>query len=230
MYRCTRCPYREFASFGAYHAHCSAKNDHPYCTECQTLFRSFDALDNHDSNVHQEYYESSDEEDNAVCQSCNREFRDTQSLYQHLASSSRHNWCFACSRDFSSPQALAQHSSSQSLFKMVSAIAQHVESGSCNPRINRHTVTQAIHSLDLIPTISINRRITGGSASATRTITNYSATELAYNGRAYECYLCHRLFSSLGSLNSHLNSPAHDSKEFKCPKCAKRYALISGFV
>lgn len=115
---------------------------------------------------------------------------------------------------------------------MASAIAQHIESGACHQSINRHTVTRAIHELGIIPTISIDRRITGGNTHVTRAITTYSATERAFNSRlnAYECYLCHKLFSSLNSLNTHLDSPAHDSKEFKCPKCRKQYSLISGLV
>ncbi|KIK69147.1 hypothetical protein GYMLUDRAFT_53628 [Collybiopsis luxurians FD-317 M1] len=191
-----------------------------------------------------DYYGSSDEDDadkdEAFCHPCNRLFNDSASYLQHLAASSRHNWCFVCSRDFGSSQALAQHSNSQvhrsrditcplcsESFKMVSAIAQHIESGGCHSKINRHTVTRAVQSLNLIPTISINRRITGGST--VRTIT-YVASERAFNGRAYECYLCHRAFNTLNSLNTHLSSPAHDSKEFRCPKCRREFSQISGLV
>ncbi|KIK69146.1 hypothetical protein GYMLUDRAFT_214163 [Collybiopsis luxurians FD-317 M1] len=186
-----------------------------------------------------DYCQSADV-DEIFCQPCNRFFRNSASYFQHLAASSRHNWCFICSRDFSSSQALAQHSNSQvhrprdircplcsESFKMVSAIAQHIESGACHSRIDRHAVTRAVQSLDLMPTISINRRITGGSAPPTIT---YAASEYAFNGRAYECYLCHRTFNTLNSLNTHLSSPAHDSKEFRCPQCRRQFSLISGLV
>ncbi|KAJ4483858.1 hypothetical protein J3R30DRAFT_1842868 [Lentinula aciculospora] len=235
------------------HYYESSEDEAAYCTDCGRTFVDTRALQQHyrNSPAHQESdheddcYSSSEQEDTddykTYCQSCDRKFKDSLSLFQHLAASSRHDWCFICSRDFSSPNALAQHSSSpvhrardircplcKESFKMVSAIAQHIESGSCRSDINRHTVTQAVRSLNLVPAISINRRITGGSTS--RTITSYSATERAYNGSAYECYLCHRTFNTLNALNTHLSSPAHDTKEFRCPKCRNEYSLISGLV
>lgn len=117
MCHCSRC-YREFSSESALYAHCRDKNDHPYCEDCRKLFGSFDALDNvcatsyrskvlililsskHMYSVHIDL--------DSYCTSCNREFGNQASLFQHLAASSRHNWCFICSRDFSSSSALSQ--------------------------------------------------------------------------------------------------------------------------
>ncbi|KAE9403893.1 hypothetical protein BT96DRAFT_814372 [Gymnopus androsaceus JB14] len=251
MYQCTTC-HREFFSDRALHAHCRDKKDHPYCESCEILFRNFVVLGSHMHDMHSDSDDDSDddsesseeEEDVPYCKICNQEFGNSAHLTQHL-SSSRHNWCFLCSQDFSTANALSKHLSSQvhrprnmkcplcsDKFKMTSSIAQHIECGACHQSINRHTVTQAVHALDLIPTISINRRITGGSTPATRTITAYSATERAFNAKlnVYECYLCRKTFKSLNGLNSHLSSAAHDSKEFKCPKCQKQYTLISGLV
>lgn len=45
------------------------------------------------------------------------------------------------------------------------------------------------------------------------------ATAKAYNGRAFECYLCSGQFGSLPSLNQHLNSGVHLIKDFRCKKC-----------
>ncbi|KZV70594.1 hypothetical protein PENSPDRAFT_579077, partial [Peniophora sp. CONT] len=160
--------------------------------------------------------------------------------------SSRHNWCFDCSKDFSSPQALQQHESSRvhaardfdcpfcgQGFKQPSAIAHHVESGFC-PRasgIHRHQVTNAVHRLNIVPTISISRRIAGGPSS---TLITYTATDRAWNADvgAYECYLCHRTFRGLSALNTHLNSPAHDRDEFRCPKkqCGRQFKVISALI
>jgi hypothetical protein len=162
-------------------------------------------------------------------------------LLQHLAHSSLHNWCFICSRDFRSESALNQHNNSRvhnpsnilcplckKGFKVPSAIALHIESGGCHKKIDRHKVTAAVHSLKINPVISISRRIEGPS----RPIITYTATERAYNGTAYECYLCHRAFRTLPSLNTHLRSPAHDADEFKCPakKCGAKFKLISGLI
>ncbi|ETW80917.1 hypothetical protein HETIRDRAFT_320509 [Heterobasidion irregulare TC 32-1] len=254
MVLCTQC-YRDFAHEQALHAHCRDKADHPYCTACERLFVHDRALEQHlqSSAAHQdssdEYEEESEvetdsesESEERYCHGCTRWFVSRESLYQHLASSSRHNWCFVCSRDFGSEAALDQHSSSRvhkdrnfrcplcgSMFKFPSSIAHHVESGACN-NISRHQVTAAVHRLNIVPTISLSHRITGPGGPPMRTIVHYSATEQAFNGSAYECYLCHRTFRTLASLNMHLGSAAHDEDEFECPKCKKTFTLISALV
>ena len=56
-----------------------------------------------------EHSDESDVDDEpAVCHACERSFVNRLSLYQHLAASSKHNWCFVCSRDFSTNTALDQ--------------------------------------------------------------------------------------------------------------------------
>ncbi|KIY65599.1 hypothetical protein CYLTODRAFT_437797 [Cylindrobasidium torrendii FP15055 ss-10] len=241
--------YRWFNSHSALHAHCVAKWDHPYCEDCERLFRTDKALEQHMdyASVHQDNsdnYESSEEKENEddYCYSCERQFVDAFALQQHLSTSGRHNWCFACAKDFSSPNALSQHNSSRvhkaadmkcpmcpRLFKTPSGIAEHVEQGGCNPRINRHQVTAAIHAMNIVPTISINRRITG---PAVQSRTTYIATPAAWNGYAYECYLCHRNYRGLDDLNKHLASAAHDAKEFQCPhgSCRKKFTIISALI
>lgn len=115
-------------------------------------------------------------------------------------------------------------------FAIPSAIAFHIESG-CHG-VNRYQVTAAVHSLEAAGTISLTKRIEGRGISATRAITHNSATEMAFNGTAYECYFCHKTFRTLDSLNAHLSSPAHDADEFCCPnkKCNRRYKLVSGLI
>ncbi|KAF8880006.1 hypothetical protein CPB85DRAFT_1341347 [Mucidula mucida] len=223
-----------------------------YCGRCDRYFSSENALEQHRNTaaIHQEdddeseEYES-DHDDDPYCASCNRMFGCKEALYQHLSASSLHNWCFICLKDFRSPEALSQHDASRvhkaadikcplcpRLFKAPSDIAGHIEAGGCDARISRHHVAAAVHALKLTPTISINRRITGGPASTTTT--TYAATELAYNGHTgqYECYLCHRQFRTLSSLNTHLVSPAHDAEQFKCPSrtCGRRFTVISGLI
>jgi hypothetical protein len=171
-----------------------------------------------------------------------------------------HNWCFPCSRDFATVQALNQvgqptptmtrlltsihqhclspaHNEEKNFdclfcdraFKTPSAVAMDVESG-CH-KITRHQVTAAVHKLKIVPTISVSRRLEGPILPPAVIVT-YSATQLAFNGSAYECYLCHRTYATLGRLNAHLNSPAHDADEFKCPnsKCKSEFKLISGLI
>lgn len=58
------------------------------------------------------------------------------------------------------------------------------------------------------------------------------ATERAWNGQYYECYLCDREFNTLPALNQHVRSPAHEQKIYHCPKrsCSREYKLLSGLV
>ena len=113
------------------------------------------------------------------------------------------------------------------MFKTPSSIAMHIESG-CH-RISRRQVTAAVHQLKIVPEISINRRIEGSSSNAARLV-SWSANEAAFNGSAYECYLCHNTFRTLDRLNQHLQSPTHDESEFRCPHCRSEFQLISGLV
>jgi len=253
MPQCSDCS-REFLTSQALHAHCRDRADHAYCEVCERLFVHENALNQHleNSSSHQDASEDDESDfsegdqeytndDPPFCSSCNRRFVDGMGLYQHLSASLKHNWCFICSRDFSSNVALAQHLSSRvhkardlkcplcsKAFKTPSAIALHIESGACH-NIDRHLVTAAVHSLKVVPTISISRRL-HGPASANQSTTHYSASERAFNGSAYECYLCHSTFRTLASLNMHLSSPAHDDDEFNCPKCKRPYKLISGLI
>ncbi|KAG0694094.1 hypothetical protein DFH29DRAFT_985352 [Suillus ampliporus] len=173
-----------------------------------------------------------DDDEEPFCAGCDRWFVDLESLYKYFAASSKHNWCFVCSRDFSTPTSLDQHAASPvhrvldsecplcpKRFKTPSSIALHIESGTSQ-------VTAAVHALNIVPMISISCHIEGG----TPCVVTYYVTERAFNGTAYECYLCHRTFRTLGALNSHINSPAHDADEFKCPKCKRKYELVSGLM
>lgn len=121
--------------------------------------------------------------------------------------------CLFCKRTFVAP----------------SSVAMHLESG-CHG-ITRQQVTAAVHNLNIVPTISVDRSLEEPNA-VPPVILVYSATELAFNGFAYECYLCHHTFATLGSLNSHFNSAAHDDDEFKCPNvnCGSEFTLISGLI
>lgn len=103
----------------------------------------------------------------------------------------------------------------------------HIESGS--HKITRHQVTVAVHKLGIVPTISVARRLEA-PIEAPATIITYKATEEAFNGVSYECYLCGSTHATLGRLNTHLNSPAHDADEFKCPKCEAQFKLVSGLT
>jgi len=58
------------------------------------------------------------------------------------------------------------------------------------------------------------------------------ATERAWNGYGYECYLCARQFPTLRRLNSHIESPVHEQDLYRCPKssCGRTFKVLSGLV
>lgn len=59
----------------------------------------------------------------------------------------------------------------------------------------------------------------------------YTATDLAYNGHAWECYLCHRNFKTDHALTQHLGSPTHQQKVYRCPnrgRCGKEFVALAG--
>ncbi|KAF8995166.1 hypothetical protein BDQ17DRAFT_1430542 [Cyathus striatus] len=205
-------------------------NIHAYDTSEEDSSKSHNCWDDSDSDS------STDVINN--CPKCGMYFSSEWLVNCHLAE--YHHWCFMCSRGFSSANALQNHCNSSihsnrtfdcpfcnRVFTAPSAIAQHIESG-CH-KINRHQVTAAVHALKIIPQISVQKRITGRISPPTKLFT-YTATKKSFNGKEYECFLCHRTFRSLDALNRHLNSPAHDADEFKCPGCKKKFKLISGLV
>jgi hypothetical protein len=53
------------------------------------------------------------------------------------------------------------------------------------------------------------------------------ATSATWNGRYYECYLCHRGFTTIRGLNQHLESPAHKQKIYHCPNRQCGRELVS---
>ncbi|KZP12053.1 hypothetical protein FIBSPDRAFT_1050343 [Athelia psychrophila] len=84
------------------------------------------------------------------------------------------------------------------------------------PRPNATTVAQ--QSKKAIATPSPNLHIQKPSKSnAPRKVLYYSATQQAFNGKSYECCLCHGKFTTLVSLNAHLNSAAHSVDQLKVP-------------
>lgn len=47
----------------------------------------------------------------------------------------------------------------------------------------------------------------------------------AFNGRYWECFLCHKFFRGQGALDAHLESPAHSQGQLRCPNllCNKEF-------
>ncbi|KAK2461077.1 hypothetical protein APHAL10511_006924 [Amanita phalloides] len=201
------------------------------CSECKLSYIDSDALRQHRLNnpLHLPSF----------CQQCQRWFGDEFSLKQHLRDSPKHRKvvyisvvtgdtfrkCSICGKKFKTERALKDHNTSPvhrprtigcvscpNKFKTASGVAHHIESSCKQLSVNRHQITAAIQTLEIEPAISLRPLVPGSAATECRSLIAYQA------------------FHSLAALNTHLNSPAHDEDEFKCPKCKQQFTLISGLV
>jgi C2H2-type zinc finger len=116
-------------------------------------------------------------------------------------------------------------------FASGSALMQHFDSGSCPSRVNRHVVNRIVVRLDRnnIITNPAHLITAEGGYDAPHPSLTY-ATERSYNGSSYECFLCHREFHKLDSLNAHLQSPVHEDNIYRCPNhdgCKAKFSTMS---
>ncbi|KAF8953637.1 hypothetical protein BDZ97DRAFT_1871436 [Flammula alnicola] len=203
----------------------SAQQNVPYCAKCDRFFVSQVALDAHlrTSSTHRPPKppkSSPKPRESHRCSECDRGFKSASKLTQHTNSLAHKNRALSCPIVNCSCK-----------FKSASGVAHHVESGKAHPEISRHDVTHAIQTMDVNGTISINRRISGPSnVSGSASTITYIATQESFNGKHYVCFLCSKMFRAIDRLNAHLNSPAHDADEFKCPQCCREFKLVSALT
>ncbi|KAF9028795.1 hypothetical protein BDZ89DRAFT_1065892 [Hymenopellis radicata] len=251
---------RDFPAWVKLMMHCVSKPDHFFCKkECGRVFTTASELREHmKRSGHRPDRPSKSFSDDFSCGSCSRQCFTEDELHEHLAA--QHYWCFKCDRDFGTWAALHQHKISiahkprtskcimcHEKFKEPSSIAAHIESGRCNKSVTRHDVVSAVQALEVKPSILIHesRAIeaiehgpggeiaspnTLGLGMRSTTITTVSATEDAFDGDGYVCWVCERSFRDLEGLNKHLSSPAHDSLTFKCPRCENQFKMISSLI
>lgn len=110
-------------------------------------------------------------------------------------------------------------------FTTATGVAHHLERGSCpNARsANRDTILAELRKRDTNHVIT-KKMLTYYPAST------WSATTETWNGDFYECYLCHREFTQLRSLNQHLSSDAHRENVYHCinrGRCAKDFKTLA---
>ena len=204
----------------------SFPNTHPSPCTLLKFYPSEDRLHSHRFRRHINRY----------CALHRRMFQNNNNLRQHQRSAAH------VPRDVRCPLPHCDAS-----FVSRSALIQHFESGTCASRITRHTVDELIAQFDKHCVITQpSRRLAHDSMSdrerdtrepnggaATETITGVWATSRAWNGRAYECYLCGKGFRALDALNAHLKSPVHAQKRYRCPRrwggCGAEFVTLSGF-
>ncbi|KAF8899322.1 hypothetical protein BD779DRAFT_1617033 [Infundibulicybe gibba] len=224
-YYCPDCD-RAFQTFHGLKEHWVQSPHHDYCQYCNQHFYDSEELEDHYEDSH--YY----------CHSCRRVFRNKYGLDEHYRQSPVHHYCVSCDRLFQSENNLNAHLNSsihrpkdvicpgcQQGFVSRSAMLLHLEAGTCRSGLNRTIINRAVQQLDRNHIITDPSRLLTGSSDV-----NYSATEVAWNGYNYECYLCHNTYRTLSALNQHLASPRHQAKIYICPlsTCKLRYSTLSG--
>lgn len=126
----------------------------------------------------------------------------------------------------------------QQSFVSPSAVVLHLEAGRCPSGVNRALIDKYIIDNDIHNVITNPRRmITGGASGGSYIPPPINiATPAAWNGQAYECYLCHSTFRALNALNQHLASPRHSTangtKIYRCPNgtCGQHFNALSALV
>jgi len=110
------------------------------------------------------------------------------------------------------------------MFVSKSALTLHLEGGACPSGIDRRIVNRQIVALDKTSMIANSSRLLTYDDSV-----QYGATDRAWNGYAFECYLCHAQMRTLVALNQHLRSPRHDQKIYQCPNlnCGLQVTTLS---
>ncbi len=104
----------------------------------------------------------------------------------------------------------------------------HIESGTCTKSgLDRGKLNDIVQRMDR-KNIITKPLLTMPGWDRTELV----ATELAWNGRAYQCYLCSGQYASLRALDQHINSGTHEQNIYHCPKrsCGREYKSLSGLI
>ncbi|KAF9532126.1 hypothetical protein CPB83DRAFT_760326 [Crepidotus variabilis] len=253
---CQRCNIG-FGSHRALAQHEQDSNNHHICNQCDIDFSTWAGLKEHwvQSPYHvycqycNEHYDHLDdieehyEEYHHYCSACRCVFRNDVGLREHYRQSKRHHYCISCDRHFQSASNLDAHLNSSvhrqktvmcrlgcgKTFVTNSAMLLHLEGGTCSSGMTRSTVNQFVRQYDTSNFITDPSRLLTG---ASETQITHIASDAAWNGRAFECYLCHSQHPSLKGLNQHLSSPKHEDQIYVCPgpSCRTRFSTLSGLV
>ncbi|KAG6917372.1 hypothetical protein DXG01_002747 [Tephrocybe rancida] len=202
---------------------------HSYCQKCDEHFDDTYDLEEHYDEAH------------FWCRPCNKFFVNAFGLNEHYRQSPAHHYCVPCNRLFASASNLQSHLNSSThrprdvpcrgrgctqTFVSVSAMLLHLEAGTCVSGFTRRLIDTKVRELDRNNIITDPSRMIAGPSSDN---TTYYATTAAWNGAAWECYLCHGTYRSLPALNQHLASPRHQDKIYVCPgaQCRIRFTTLS---
>ncbi|KAE8154339.1 hypothetical protein BDV25DRAFT_116490 [Aspergillus avenaceus] len=237
---CETCP-RSFGSWSACHQHMNATGHYAprfYCETCNKEFRSEHASRQHMTSM-------GHWRPRIPCEMCNKVFLDEETANRHMKKEGHYkNYCPSCDIRFQNENNLRMHLNSKvhrgtnitcpfckKQYTSVGGVAHHLERGSCPnaPRLNRETIYRTLRERDRTGVIT-NKLIEWKEEESLE----YSATHNAFNGSSWECYVCHRKFRCIKSLNAHLNSPVHKQNLYHCPnlssRCSKQFTTLASLL
>ncbi|EJC99647.1 uncharacterized protein FOMMEDRAFT_93335 [Fomitiporia mediterranea MF3/22] len=208
------------------------KRKHFYCDTCDLLFDDSDDFLEHGEDEH------------FACSPCIRIFTTFNGYACH--SESAHHYCRECNRLFQSENTLRIHRASSihtprwlacpgrqciKKFTCPSALIHHAESGACPSGVTRKAVNEYVARQDRQNIITnASRMLTGPDGEkCPPSEPNYLATQLSWNGKRYECFLCHGQYATQAGLNQHLKSPRHLQDVYHCPmrNCEMEFTVLS---
>ncbi|KAF3480727.1 uncharacterized protein GIQ15_06074 [Arthroderma uncinatum] len=211
-----------------YSGYSSDDEDHE-CQTCTRRFRTWPSCRQHmnDTDHWAPTYD---------CEVCTKEFSSEHAANQHMSAVG--HWA---PRTFQNRNSLNMHMRSKAHlggsiacpfcgvgFTTASGLVHHLERGACPraPSLNRETILRKVRELDPNGRIT-NRQIEWRDEDNVQ----YSATQHAFNGQYWQCYLCSSTFNSVNGPNSHLNSPVHKQKVYRCPnrlnRCLKEFVTLA---
>ncbi|KAI1393973.1 uncharacterized protein F4822DRAFT_439807 [Hypoxylon trugodes] len=170
---------------------------------------------------------------------CNDCFSNSSDRRDHEAKT--HSYCSDCQKSCGNPNNLRMHLNSRihrgssiqcpfckTNYATATGLAHHLEGGRCSKAsfLNRDQIYKAVRAKD--PTGMISKKLIGWHGSTT-----YEATDKAWNGWAWECYLCNRTFNAKPGLDQHLQSPIHQQALYHCPDrngCGREFKTLAAVM
>ncbi|KAJ5935129.1 hypothetical protein N7466_004676, partial [Penicillium verhagenii] len=230
--QCPNC-YDEFYYRGDLANHCDYFGHHAECETCPRAFLTWTSCNQHINQLghRQPQFE---------CDTCTQKFATESLADQHMNSYGHWKYyCEPCGRKFGSEANLRAHKNSRlhrgtgiscpfckASFVTLSGVAHHVETGSCPnaPSLNRESLYKIIRESDQQGLIT-QKQIGWHEEEHIE----YAPTQRAFNGRMWECYVCHKEFFTSRALTQHINSPVHKSKIYHCPnmRCGKEFTALA---
>ncbi|EFR04358.1 hypothetical protein MGYG_07366 [Nannizzia gypsea CBS 118893] len=240
-YECDTCT-RQFATQRACNQHMN-DTDHWQTYDCEVCDKEFctqRAANQHmDALGHweEEYYPYE-------CETCTARYISETAVQRHMKKAEHYKYyCKACEKAFQNQNNLNMHLKSKvhigngvkcpfckTGYTTASGLAHHLERASCPkaPNMNRETILRKVRECDPHGRFT-TKQITWDDDEEDNS--HYSATDRAYNGRSWECYICNSCFKYRSGLNNHLNSPVHKQNVYRCPnrrsKCGKEFVTLA---